>query len=208
MSSAAKHSKTYDFRNRDTFPTLLEGGRKEWHVNLVDVPGEVEFVGETNYATVTMGNVLCSNGVVHIVDSVLIPIFSETSLAADAPGNATKHHGAEDDAKNAQFVSSEVSEFVTWPVFPPDICVPSGACTESDTYLGSDCCDNTGGKYASGGCHSGYVCKQPDCVPDGGCSTSGAPGFECCTGHFHDGRLFDHPWCGDVCGPKHHSVSV
>jgi transforming growth factor-beta-induced protein len=80
VSGAA--AKASDLANNEVLIPLASG--RSWHVNL-DVPGEVRFVGETNYVTVTTADVLCSNGVVHIVDAVLIPVLSETSLAAAAP---------------------------------------------------------------------------------------------------------------------------
>lgn len=43
------------------------------HELSVDLSNGVKIRGETNTVTVTTANVLCSNGVVHIVDAVLVP---------------------------------------------------------------------------------------------------------------------------------------
>merc|ERR1711865_612479 len=63
-------AKSTDLTDLEVLLPLLSG--KSLHVNLEN-PGEVRIVGETNYVTVTTANVVCSNGVVHIVDAVLIP---------------------------------------------------------------------------------------------------------------------------------------
>jgi len=77
-------AKSTDLTNLEVLLPLFSG--KSLHVNL-EYPGEVRIVGETNYVTVTMANVLCTNGVVHIVDAVLIPILSEKSLVMAAPAD-------------------------------------------------------------------------------------------------------------------------
>jgi len=51
-------------------------------VDLEETDKIARIVGETNAVTVTTADVVCSNGVVHIVDAVLIP---KLSLAAAAP---------------------------------------------------------------------------------------------------------------------------
>jgi len=77
-------AKSTDLTNLEVLLPLVSG--KSLHVNL-DNPGEVRIVGETNYVTVTIADVLCTNGVVHIVDAVLIPILSEKSLVMAAPAD-------------------------------------------------------------------------------------------------------------------------
>ena len=42
-------------------------------INLEEGPGRVRIVGEKNAVTLTIADVICSNGVVHIVDAVLMP---------------------------------------------------------------------------------------------------------------------------------------
>ena len=55
-------------------------------VNLEEGPGRVRIVGEANAVTVTTADVICSNGVVHIVDAVLMPSHLSTDqLAAAEP---------------------------------------------------------------------------------------------------------------------------
>jgi len=63
-------AKSTDLTDLEVLLPLFSG--QSLHVNLEN-PGEVRIVGETNYVTVTTANVVCSNGVVHIVDAVLIP---------------------------------------------------------------------------------------------------------------------------------------
>merc|ERR1711865_153001 len=75
-------AKSTDLTNLEVLLPLVSG--KSLHVNL-DNPGEVRIVGETNYVTVTIADVLCTNGVVHIVDAVLIPILSDDALKITAP---------------------------------------------------------------------------------------------------------------------------
>jgi len=77
-------AKSTDLTNLEVLLPLVSG--KSLHVNL-DNPGEVRIVGETNYVTVTIADVLCTNGVVHIVDAVLIPILSEKSLVMASPAD-------------------------------------------------------------------------------------------------------------------------
>merc|ERR1711865_1277805 len=72
-------AKSTDLTDLEVLLPLFSG--QSLHVNLEN-PGEVRIVGETNYVTVTTANVVCSNGVVHIVNAVLIP---NLSLAAAAP---------------------------------------------------------------------------------------------------------------------------
>jgi len=75
-------AKSTDLTDLEVLLPLFSG--KSLHVNL-EYPGEVRIVGETNYVTVTVANVLCTNGVVHIVNAVLIPNLSEESLVVAAP---------------------------------------------------------------------------------------------------------------------------
>merc|ERR1712127_588604 len=51
----------------------------------LSVAGTVTITGETNSVTVTQANVVCSNGVVHVVDAVLVPTFGSTSAPAPTP---------------------------------------------------------------------------------------------------------------------------
>ena len=54
-------------------------------VYLEEGPGRVRIVGEADAVTVTTADVICSNGVVHIVDAVLMPSYlSADQLAAAA----------------------------------------------------------------------------------------------------------------------------
>ena len=54
-------------------------------VNLEEGPGRVRIVGETNAVTVTTADVICSNGVVHIVDAVLMPNLLADQLTTAEP---------------------------------------------------------------------------------------------------------------------------
>jgi len=60
--------------------------------------GRVRIVGENNAVTVTMADVLCTNGVVHIVDAVLVP---NLALAATADVDSTcQEEGTEVSSHN------------------------------------------------------------------------------------------------------------
>merc|ERR1711957_1074193 len=73
-------AKSTDLTNMEVLLPLFSG-----HSLGVDLEeGNVRIVGENNAVTVTTADVLCTNGVVHIVDAVIVP---NLSLAAAAPMN-------------------------------------------------------------------------------------------------------------------------
>jgi len=69
-----------DLHNMDQLPTLFSEGRQ--HTIGVDLEeeGRIRIVGETKAVTVTMADVVCSNGVVHIVNAILMPDFESDIL--------------------------------------------------------------------------------------------------------------------------------
>merc|ERR1740130_1330419 len=71
-------AKSTDLTNMEVLLPLFSG--HSLGVNLEE--GKVRIVGETNAVTVTTADVLCTNGVVHIVNAVIVP---NLSLAAAAP---------------------------------------------------------------------------------------------------------------------------
>jgi len=72
-----------DLTNNQVLQTLFEGHDLTVDLSVTDT---VTITGETNSATVTLANVVCSNGVVHVVDAVLVPTFGSTpTTSAPAP---------------------------------------------------------------------------------------------------------------------------
>jgi len=74
-------AKSTDLTDLEVLLPLFSG--KSLHVSL-EYPGRFNYitekhlwiVGDTNFVRVTTADVVCSNGVIHIVDAVLIPILS------------------------------------------------------------------------------------------------------------------------------------
>jgi len=71
-----------DLSNDQVLETLFTG-----HNLTVDlsVAGTVTITGETNSVKVTQANVVCSNGVVHVVDAVLVPTLAPTGTTTPTP---------------------------------------------------------------------------------------------------------------------------
>jgi len=63
-------AKAEDLSNMEVLLPLLRGHSLGVHIH---PDGTVRIVGENNAVTVTTANVLCTNGVVHIVDAVIVP---------------------------------------------------------------------------------------------------------------------------------------
>jgi len=64
-----------DLHNMDQLPTLFSEGRRHTIGVNLEEEGRIRIVGETKAVTVTMADVVCSNGVVHIVNAILMPDF-------------------------------------------------------------------------------------------------------------------------------------
>jgi len=69
-----------DLHNMDQLPTLFSEGRRHTIGVNLEEEGRIRIVGETKAVTVTMADVVCSNGVVHIVNAILMPDFESDIL--------------------------------------------------------------------------------------------------------------------------------
>jgi transforming growth factor-beta-induced protein len=71
-------AKAEDLSDMEVLLPLLRGHSLGVHIH---PDGTVRIVGENNAVTVTTANVLCTNGVVHIVDAVIVPNVMPTPPA-------------------------------------------------------------------------------------------------------------------------------
>jgi len=84
ISGAA--AKSTDLTNMEALLPLLTGHSLGVHIH---PDGTIRIVGENNAVTVTTANVLCTNGVVHIVNAVIVPNVSPTPTPAPYPPTMT-----------------------------------------------------------------------------------------------------------------------
>jgi len=81
----------------------------------LSVPGTVTITGETNSVQVTIADVVCTNGVVHVVSAVLIPndLPSNTSLTTSAGPTAAPTMNIVQTAESIADLSSLVTALTT-----------------------------------------------------------------------------------------------
>ena len=102
-----------NFADGDTIPTLLPGEFLE-----IGFTDDDETITVNGNATVVMPDIMASNGVIHIIDSVLLPENFELPTSTDEPAEPAPTDSPVAD--NGPSVAATVTVFIDFDAFPPE----------------------------------------------------------------------------------------